>query len=143
VAITYFNWSEIWLLSRRDLAAIICLAYGQTMEYDELSAKTMMKTLKLDHIPPELFRYKLFTQHKHILSCDYVTRDVQNYFNNSSFLYTNTSAKHKAVYIKALGLRKISCTDNYIPLRYFPNVTYNPFLTVENEKIYFPLESSL
>jgi hypothetical protein len=143
VAITFFNWSEIWILSKRDLASIICLTYAQSKDYNELSAKTMMNRLKLDHIPPELFHHKVFTQYKHTLVCNYKTKDPQNYFNNSSFLYTNTSAKHKAVYIKALGLRKFTSDKNYIPLKYFPNVTYNPFLTVNDDNIYFPLESSV
>lgn len=119
------------------------MAYAQSTEYNELSAKTMMYRLKLDHISPDLFHRKIFTQYKHVLTCNYKTKDPQNYFNNSSFLYTNTTAKHKAVYIKALGLRKLTSNHNYIPLRYFPNVTYNPFLEVRSDKIYFPLESSV
>lgn len=142
VAITLFNWSEIWALSNKDLASIICLTYAQTKDYNELSAKTMMYRLKINHIPAELFYKKIFTQYKHTLVCNYKTKDVQNYFSNTSFLYTNASAKHKAVYIKALGMRRLTDNNNYIPLKYFSNVTYNPFLSVENDKIYFPLESS-
>ena len=142
MGITLFNWSEIWVLSNKDLSSIICLTYAQTKEYNELSAKTMMYRLKLDHIPPELFHRKIFTQYKHTLTCNYKTKDVQNYFSNSSFLYTNTSARHKAVYIKALGLRRLTTDDNYIPLKYFSNVTNNPFLTIDKDRIYFPLESS-
>lgn len=142
MAITLFNWSEIWALSNKDLASIICLTYAQTNDYNELSAKTMLYRLRLHHIPPALFYKKLFTQHKHTLVCNYKTKDYQNYFKNSSFLFTNASAKYKAVYIKALGLRRLTDNNNYIPLKYFPNVTYNPFLTVSNNRIYFPLESS-
>jgi hypothetical protein len=143
VAINYFNWSEIWSLSNKDISSIICLVYAQTSDYNELSAKTMMYRLKLDHIAPELFHRKIFTQYKHTLVCNYKTKDIQNYFKNSSFLYTYTSAKYKAVYIKALGLRRLSDDKSYIPLKYFPNVTYNPFLTVDSKNIYFPLESSV
>lgn len=142
VAITYFNWSEIWSLSTKDLSSIIYLTYAQTKDYNELSAKTMMNRLRMNHVAPELFYRKLFTQYKHTLVCNYKTKDPQNYFRNSSFLYMNASAKYKAVYLKALGMRRINDNNNYIPLKYFSNVTYNPFLTVENDKIYFPLESS-
>jgi hypothetical protein len=142
VAITLFNWSEIWALSNKDLSSIICLTYAQTNDYNELSAKTMMYRLKLNHIAPELFHRKFFTQYKHTLVCNYKTKDPQSYFTNSSFLYTNASAKYKAVYIKALGMRRITDSNNYIPLKYFSNVTYNPFLTLDKDRIYFPLESS-
>ena len=142
MAITLFNWSEIWALSNKDLSSIICLTYAQTNDYNELSAKTMMYRLKLNHIAPELFHRKFFTQYKHTLVCNYKTKDPQSYFTNSSFLYTNASAKYKAVYIKALGMRRITDSNNYIPLKYFSNVTYNPFLTLDKDRIYFPLESS-
>lgn len=142
MAITYFNWTELWSISNRDLSSIICLAYAQTSEYNELSAKTMMYRLKLNHIAPDLFHRKIFTQYKHVLLCNYKTKDPQNYFKNDSFLYTNASARYKAVYLKALGMRRITNNKNYIPLKYFPNITYNPFLAVDDNKIYFPLESS-
>ena len=142
MAINYFNWSELWSTSSKDLSSIICLTYAQTKDYNELSAKTMLYRLKLDHIPAELFYRKIFTQYKHVLVCNYKTKDPQNYFYNTSFLYTRVPAKYKAVYIKALGLRRITDDKKYIPLKYFPNVTYNPFLTVEDDKIHFPLESS-
>lgn len=142
MATTLFNWSELWAVSNKDLSSIVCLTYAQTKGYNDLSAKTMMYKLKLDHIAPELFYRKLFTQYKHVLVCNYKTKDAQSYFNNPSFLYANASVRYKAVYIKALGLRRLTESNNYIPLKYFPNVTYNPFLTVENNRIYFPLESS-
>ena len=142
MATTYFNWSEIWLLSKKDLSSIICLAYAQTIDYNELSAKTMMNRLKLNHIAPDLFHRKLFTQYKHTLVCNYKTRDPQSYFTNTSFLYTQASARYKAVYLKALGMRRLTETSKYIPLKYFPNLQYNPFLVIEDNKIYFPLESS-
>jgi hypothetical protein len=130
------------MLSKKDLSSIICLAYAQTVDYNELSAKTMMNRLKLDHIAPDLFHRKLFTQYKHVLTCSYKTKDPQNYFTNSSFLYTNASVRYKAVYLKALGMRRITDNKNYIPLKYFSNITYNPFLAVDDDRIYFPLESS-
>lgn len=143
MATTFFNWNEIWLLSKKDLAAINCLTYAQTSLYNELSAKTMMNRLKLNHIPISLFQDKLFTQYKHTLYCSYKTREPQSYFKNPSFLFTNAAAKYKAVYLKALSMRRISETVDYIPLKYFDNVQYNPFLQIENGKIYFPLESSV
>jgi hypothetical protein len=143
VAITYFNWNEIFLLSKRDLAAIIILTYAQTKQYNELSAKTLMYRLRLNHIPPFLFHDGLLTQYKHTLYCNYKTRDAQSYFLNSSFLFMGISARQKAVYLKALSMRRISDNKDYIPLRYFSNITYNPLVSVEEDKIHFTLESSV
>ena len=130
-------------MSRHDLAAINCLIYAQTSLYNELSAKTMMYRLRLNHVPPSLFQDKLFVQHKYSLQCTYKTRDEQSYFKNPKFLFTNASARHKVVYLKALGMRRVSEKVDYIPLKYFDNVKYNPFLHIEDGKIYFPLESSV
>jgi hypothetical protein len=103
----------------------------------------MMNSLAIHHIPPHLFHRKYFTQYKSMLICNYVTKEPQSYFKNSSFLFLNAPARDKVVYIKALSLRKISNSDNYIPLRYMPNVSTNLFLKVADDKILFPLESSV
>jgi hypothetical protein len=50
-------------------------------------------------------------------------------------------ARKKVVYLKALSMRRINETQNYIPKKYFENVTENPFLTITDDRIYFPLES--
>lgn len=142
MAITFFNWGEIRLRSRNDLAAILCLAYAQTKEYNELSAKTIMQRLAIHHVPPSLFIDKHFTQYKHCLYPNYKTIEPQSYFKNSSFLFMNLPARDKVVYLKALSMRKISDNKPYIPLKYFPNVNPNHFLTIENDKIFFKLESS-
>ena len=142
MATTFFNWDEIRVRSRNDLAAIICLAYAQTIGYNELSAKTMMNRLALHHIPLSLFTDGHFTQYKHMLHSSYKTIDPQSYFRNSSFLFMNVPARAKAVYLKALSMRRITETYDYIPLKYFPNIQPNPFLTIENDKIIFKLESS-
>lgn len=143
MAITYFNWSELRLRSNNDLAAILCLTYAQTNEYDELSAKTMMNTLKIHHIPPHLFYRRYFTQHKTKLVCNYITIEPQSYIKNTSFLYLNAPARDKVVYIKALSMRRLSDTIDYIPFKYFENVKPNLFLTIQEDKILFPLESSV
>lgn len=137
---TYFNWHELKIAGRGDLAAIICLAYAQTFEYNELSSKTMLKRLNLNHIPVHLFGRNKFRQYKHVLTCEYKTKDPQSYFNNSSFLFTNASARYKVVYLRALSMRTIGVKDNFIPRYYYPQVEYNPFLTLTDDKIYFPLE---
>lgn len=143
MAITYFNWSEILLRSDNDLAAILCLTYAQTNEYNELSAKTMMNTLKIHHIPPRLFHRRYFTQFKRQLVCNYTTIEPQSYIKNTSFLYLNAPAKDKVVYIKALSMRRVSEAVNYIPFKYFENVKPNLFLDIQEDKILFPLESSV
>ena len=141
MATTFFNWSEIVLRSDNDLAAVLCLTYAQTNEYNELSSKTMMNSLKIHHVPPALFYRRYFTQHKKVLLCNYKTKEPQSYIKNNSFLFLNAPARDKVVYIKALSMRRISSTEDYIPLKYFANVKPNLFLTIQEDKILFPLES--
>lgn len=140
---TYFNWNEILLRSNKDLAAILCLTYAQTVDYNELSAKTLMDRLKLHHIPPHLFYNKYFTQFKHKLVSNYTTIDKQSYFKNPIFLFMNAPARSKVVYLKALSMRRVSDTRDYIPKKYFADVKTNPFLQIQEDKILFPLESSV
>ena len=143
MAIAYFNWDEIRLRSNNDLAAVLCLTYAQTILYNELSAKTMMNRLAIHHIPIHLFHKKYFTQHKTRLVCNYRTIEPQSYIKNPSFLLLNAPARDKVVYIKALALRRISDSQNYIPKKYYPNVPNNLFLQVTEDRILFPLESSV
>jgi len=143
VGITYFNWTEIWRLSRGDLASIIILTYAQSNLYNEVSGKTLMRTLGIHHVPSELFKQKLFTQHTNKLICNYKTTEPQSYFINPSFLFAQLPARSKAVYIKALGMRRISSQDDFIPKKYFENVKPNPFLEITDDKIIFIPESSV
>lgn len=143
MATVFFNWDELRLRSNNDLAAILCLTYAQTNLYNEISAKTLMSRLAIHHIPPHLFHRKYFTQHKTMLICNYVTKEPQSYFNNPSFLFMHAPARDKVAYIKALSLRRISSSDNHIPLKYYPNAQPNLFFTITDNKILFPLESSI
>jgi len=142
VGITFFNWDELKVNSRGDLSAILCLAYAQTIGYNELSTKTLMKRLNLQHIPIHIFNKNMFQQHKYSLTCSYKTVDPQSYFKNSKFLISGASARYNAVYSHALSMPRISDTVNYIPREYYTKVTYNPFLHITEDKIYFPQESS-
>jgi hypothetical protein len=143
VATTFFNWAEITLRSNNDLAAVLCLTYAQTSIYNEISAKTLMSRLAIHHIPLHLFHRKHFIQYKRMLVCSYTTKEPQSYFNNPSFLFLNAPARDKVAYIKALSLRRISSSDNHIPLKYYPNAQPNLFFTITKDKILFPLESSV
>ena len=143
MATTFFNWAEIVVRSNNDLAAVLCLTYAQTNLYNEISAKTMLRTLSINHIPPHLFHRKYFTQFKRSLICNYVTKEPQSYFNNPTFLFMNAPARDKVAYIKALSLRRISSSDSSIPLKYYPNAQPNLFFTITDDKILFPLESSV
>jgi hypothetical protein len=40
-------------------------------------------------------------------------------------------------------MRRINEEVDYIPRNYFNNVAYNPFLELDENNIYFPLESSV
>jgi hypothetical protein len=139
---TLFNWDELLILSRRDLAAIICLAYAQTKVYNELSSKTMLKTLNIHHIPRHIFNRDCFELTKHAgLVCHYKTKEPQSYFRNKEFLFYNVPARQKVVYLKALSLRRLTDSSNSIPKEYFDNVKPNIFLKITDDRIYFPLEN--
>jgi len=142
VDITLFNWDEIYKKSRKDLAAIIILAYAQTKLYNEISSKGLMKKLNIHHIPPFLFYTQTLTQHKHMLICNYTTEEPQSYFKNPAFLTSGASAKHKVIYLRALSMRRLTETCDYIPRDYLGSLSYNPFLQVDNDFIYFPQENS-
>ena len=143
MAITYFNWNELLVLSRKDPAAIICLVYAQLKEYNELSDRVMREKLNLHHFPNSLFSDRLFIKHKHSLECRYKTKDPQSYFYNSSFLTTAASAMYKVEYLKVLSLRKPSSRNNWIPETYYSRNQYNPFFNREDGKIVFYLEPSV
>jgi len=143
VVITYFNWNELRLRSNNDITAILCLTYAQTSIYNEVSAKTMMQRLAIHHIPPHLFHRKYFTQYRNLLVCNYRTKEPQSYFKNASFLFLNAPVRDKVVYIKALSMRRLSISANYIPLKYFPEIKPTLFTKVVEDKIIFPLESSI
>jgi len=143
MATTYFNWHEILLLSKGDLAAIICLAYAQTLEYNEKSVATLRRTLKIHHFPQSLLSAGTFRQHVNSLECTYKTREPQSYFKNNKFLYIGAPTKDKVVYLRALSMRRPDITDNFIPRKYYTKVKQNFFLNITEDKIYFPYESSL
>lgn len=143
MGITYFNWQELLLYSKKDMAAIICLVYGQTKLYNEYSSKTLMKKLKIHHMPQHLFTRQYFTQYKHTMTCNYRTKEPQSYFKNPKFLFYNVPLRDKIVYLRALSMRKPTDTNDYIPRRYYEKVNKNFFLNIKEDKIYFPLESSI
>ena len=141
--ITLFNWEEIYKKSRKDMAAIIILAFAQTKLYNEISSKGLMKKLNIHHIPSFLFYNRILVQHKHQLICNYHTEDAQSYFRNPAFLLSAASAKHKVIYLRALSMRRLTDADNKIPRDYIGSLSYNPFLEVDNDFIYFPQENSI
>ena len=142
MVITYFNWDEIFSKSRKDLASIIYLTYGQTSLYNELSAKTMMRNLNLNHMPLALFKNS-FTQYDNRLLCKYKTETPLSYFKNADFLFDRTSVSYKVVYLRALSMRRISEKVDYIPRDFYPKVVENPYLEITNDKIHFIQESSV
>ena len=102
-----------------------------------------MRSLAIHHIPPQLFHKRYFTQYKRQLVCNYTTIDPQSYFKNSAFLFMQVPARTKVVYLKALSMRRLNEAQDYIPLKYFDNVKPNMFLEIKDDKILFPLESSV
>lgn len=143
MGITLFNWPEILVKSRKDMAAIIILAYAQTKVYNEYSSRTLMKRLNIHHIPLFMFRQKLLKQEHNKLVCTYYTEQPQSYFKNPAFLFSGASVKHKVVYLKALSMRRMGEIEDKIPLEYFDTLSYNPFLEVKDNYIYFTQESSV
>ena len=111
--------------------------------YNESYAKNLLSRLNINHIPPFLFYAKTFTQYKNTLICNYRNREIQSYFKNPSFLFTNVSARQKMLYLLAVSMRRINEEADHIPRNYFNKVAYNPFLEIDENNIYFPLESSV
>jgi len=138
----YFNWNELLLLGRKDMAGILCLTHGLNPRYNELSTKTMMKRLGINHVPNSLFSDRLFYQSKQRLFCNYKTREPQSYIKNPYFLYMHVPVQQRVVYLKALSLRRLNNNDDFIPRHYFSSVKNNLFLKITEDKIYFPYESS-
>lgn len=143
VDITYFNWHELLLYGRRDMAAIIILAYAQTSMYNEYSSKTLMKRININHIPNFLFQSGILEQKNKFLQCNYKTKEPQSYFVNSKFLIYNLPVRQKVNYLKALSMRRITDKSNKIPREFFDKVTNTMLLTTDDRYIYFPLESSV
>lgn len=142
MAITYFNWSEIYLKSRKDPAAIIILAYAQTSLYNEIYSLRLMRNLNINHIPSFMFQARLLEQKKQHLVCNYKTIDPQGYFKNPNFLTAGVPIWNKVYYLRALSLRRLSDTGNKIPRDYFKTAESNLFMTVEKDYIYFNYEDS-
>lgn len=143
VAITYFNYKEIALRARNDPAAIIILTYGQTKLYNELSSNQLLTVLNINHIPAYIFNNRYVVPYKGKLLYKYRTIDPQSYIKNTSFLTYPVSARYKALYIRALSMRRISDKSDKIPRNYFGEVAYNPFLIVDKDFIHFPLENKI
>lgn len=139
--ITLFNWDEIYKKSRKDLAAIIILAFAQTKLYNESSSQTLLKKLNINHIPQFLFANDILRQTKTGIVCNYRTIEPISYFNNPNFLLTNINARHKVNYLRAISMRRLSSKENKIPRDYFDTINYNPLLKVDDDFIYFTFES--
>lgn len=144
MSITYFNYKEIFIRAKGDPAAIVLLTYAQSKEYNAYTSKKLMKHLSINHIPQNLFvnRFMYFGLDS-LVYPKYKTIEPQSYIRNTSFLTYGVSARAKAIYIKALSARKINSKENRIPRSYFNKVADNPFLKVDDEYIYFPLEASV
>lgn len=144
MAITYFNYNEIYSRAKGDPATIVLLTYAQTSEYNNYTSQKLMKLLNINHIPQYLFSINcLHFSLTNKIVCSYKTIEPQSYIKNTEFLYYGINARSKAIYIKALATRKISDKENKIPRNYFNKVASNPLLKVDNDYIYFPLEASV
>lgn len=67
----------------------------------------------------------------------------QNYLTNMEFLFHKIPVKYKIQYLDMISQRRMNDTNNWIPLEYVDKgIAYNPFTTVNNNKIYFNLEKN-
>lgn len=143
MAILYFNYNEINFRAKGDPAGIVLLTYAQSIDYTAYTSKKLMSKLCINHIPQQLFikKYLKFGLDG-LIYPNYRTIEPQSYIKNSSFLTYGINARQKAIYIKALSARKINNKEDRIPRNYFNKVSLNPFLKVDSDYIYFPLEAS-
>lgn len=144
MGITYFNYNEIILRARRDPAAIVLLTFAQSPLYNYYKSERLMQTLCINHIPSFLFtaRTLVLNPVDHRIVCNYKTKKPDSYIRNPEFLTYGINARQKALYLRALSTRRISDKENKIPRDYFGKVADNPFLEVDDDFIYFPLEAS-
>lgn len=143
MGIIYFNYQEIYTRAGGDPAAILLLTYAQSTEYNAYTSKQLMKKLCINHIPQRLFLNKsLHFGLDNKIYPKYKTEEPQSYIKNTSFFTYGVGARAKAVYIKALSARKLNSKEDRIPRNYFNKVSDNPFLKVDDNFIYFPLEAS-
>ncbi len=136
----YFNWGELKRHADDDFTGIIILTYAITLKYNILSnsSKKLLSTLKINNIPLTLFRRKYLQYSRGKIFSSYTCKNPQTYFINADFLTANCMPQYKVAYIYMLGLRPISDNKLYIPKEYVDEKHYNnPFIKVQNEKIYF------
>ncbi len=145
MAITYFNWHEIYRIGRGNPAAIVILTHAQTKDYNEpivWQRRSILEFLRINHIPTFLFEQGTLDSINGKLLCNYRTKEKQSYIINPKVLRYNVNAKLKVDYIRALSMRRISEKVNYIPKSYLTDLEMdNPFLTYDENYIYFRYES--
>jgi hypothetical protein len=145
VDITYFNWYEIYQAARKDPAAIIILTYGLTKDYNEAicwrHGKSLLNLLNIHHIPSFMFQSGLLEASQGSIYSTFETKQTQSYIKNTKFLRYNVAAKFKVDYIKALSMRRMSDKSDRIQREYIEGKIDNPFLTYDEDFIYFRYES--
>ena len=120
------------------------MTYAQTKQYNESLAwggQNLLQILKINHIPMFLFQTGILDSIKGKITCTYRTKDAQGYIRNPKFLTYNVNAYDKALYIRAIAYRRISQKENKIPREYFGKIKPNPFITYDEDFIYFRYES--
>lgn len=142
MAIIYFNWYELHTKAKGDPAGIIILTYGLTLSYTVSTSQYLMKKLNINHIPIFLFKknYLIVTKDKKV-KINVKTEDAQSYFTYDKFLFARVSARQKALYLRALSMRALDDSRDFVPRILFNNITHNPFLKVTEDKIHFIYES--
>jgi hypothetical protein len=145
VAITYFNWFEIYQAARKDPAAIIILTHGLTKDYNDpicwSKGQSLLRYLNIHHIPSFLFQTGLLEASKGNIFSTFKTKQVQSYVKNPKFLTHNVAAHYKIDYLKALSMRRVSDEDDKIHRSYIEGDIDNPYLTYDKDFIYFRYES--
>ena len=140
--ITYFNLSEIRKKARQDQAAILILTFAQTKLYNPYTTTGLMKSLKINHVPPFLIMNGTLEQ-KRVLKCNYKTREPMSYFKNPWFLTHDVAILQRTEYLQLLSMRRISEDQDFIAKNYIRKDVKNPYVTVKGDKIYFTQESSV
>ena len=91
--ITYFNLSEIRKKARQDQAAILILTFAQTKLYNPYTTTGLMKSLKINHVPPFLIMNGTLEQ-------NYVVSQIPNpfieYRDNKIYFTQESSVSRKS-----------------------------------------------
>lgn len=139
-----FNWYELKSISSNIPEGIIVLTHALVTGYNSvisLDDGKLIQKLKIDYVPPVIYRSSVVIRTKDGLVNRYKTEEPQAYFYNRDWLYDNTNVSAKVIYLYALSQRSITNKNLFISEKYLEEKFWdNPYLQNKNGKLWFKPE---